>query len=477
MRKVLLTMKEQYSYEIVKDYVDHHKERNFKRLCLRLGCSERTARRKIAGYKAEGKAFFSHKNHLHKPATTISESTRKSIIDIYNKDYYDANFKHFHEHLEKLHPEICPSLSTLRNIFAEVDILSPKAHKSTKRKLRKKDKLKASPITEPVMLLKTPQESTAPHPRRARSRYAGEVVYIDASPHQWFSHTPYSLHAAIDSATGTILGAWFEKEETLQGYYQLTAQILRNYGIPACFHTDGRAVFEYKKAGARSVENDTPTQFTYACRTLGIQVKPSYSAEAQGRIERLFQTLQSRLPVEFRLAGITTQEKANEYLLSNLLQSLNKKFASPVQDTMSVFEKQLSDEDINLTLAVLAHRQVDKGHSISYKNNFYRFIKPDGTQAYLKKGEKVLVIKALDESLFASCHDVLYRLELIPARMAISYDFDSSKPVTKREPVIPSMRHPWKRNRFLAYEVNRLEHVYSFPEACYTTDKFALATE
>ena len=34
-----------------------------------------------------------------------------------------------------------------------------------------------------------------------------------------------------------------------------------------------------------------------------------------GRIERLWGTLQRRLPVDFRLAGITTLEKANDFLL------------------------------------------------------------------------------------------------------------------------------------------------------------------
>jgi hypothetical protein len=36
------------------------------------------------------------------------------------------------------------------------------------------------------------------------------------------------------------------------------------------------------------------------------------------------------------------------------------------------------------------------------------------------------------------------------------------------------MRHPWKREAFIHYEIDRLEHVYSFNEACYTTDKFHL---
>ena len=39
------------------------------------------------------------------------------------------------------------------------------------------------------------------------------------------------------------------------------------------------------------------------------------SAQAKGRVERLWNTLQSRLPVEFKIAGVTTIDQANEFLL------------------------------------------------------------------------------------------------------------------------------------------------------------------
>ena len=480
MRKVVLTVSEDYTYQIIKDFVHHRKDRNFNRLCLKLGCSKRTAQRKIAGYKRDGKEFFHHKNHHNKPANTISKEVREKIVSIYNTQFYDANFTHFRELLMRYYPEIpTVSLSTIRNIFKEVDILSPKAHKATKRRLKQKDKKQLS-LKEPIQF-EQPQESTSPHPRRERSKYAGELVYIDASPHKWFGGVVTSLHAAIDDSTGTVLGAYFAEQETLQGYYQMYAQILRNYGIPAAFHTDGRTVFEYKKAGVRKTTNDTPTQFTYACQTLGTAVIPSYTAEAQGKVERLFQTLQSRLPIELRLAGVTTIEQANEFLLKTFLPDFNKEFAATIKDTTSVFEPQLSENTINFTLAVLDHRTVDKGHSICYHNQYYRFLKKDGSQAYLRTKQNVLVIKALDGNLYASCKDVTYALEPIPAHKALSREFDTpttDNPMkTTHKPYIPPMRHPWRIERFLEFEIYRLEHIYSFPDSWYTQDKFLCALE
>ncbi|MFR4019856.1 MAG: hypothetical protein ACLT07_02370 [Clostridia bacterium] len=61
--------------------------------------------------------------------------------------------------------------------------------------------------------------------------------------------------------------------------------------------------------------------------------------QAKGRIERLFQTLQSRLPIELRLAGISNLGQTNEFLAS-CLKEFNTQFALDMGCTRSVFEKQ-----------------------------------------------------------------------------------------------------------------------------------------
>ena len=61
-------------------------------------------------------------------------------------------------------------------------------------------------------------------------------------------------------------------------------------------------------------ENDTYTQFAYACKTFGVEIKTTSVSQAKGRVERMFWTLQSRLPTLLRLAGVATIEQANEYL-------------------------------------------------------------------------------------------------------------------------------------------------------------------
>ena len=168
------------------------------------------------------------------------------------------------------------------------------------------------------------------HPRRPRCAYKGELVQMDASPHLWFGNTTTHLHLAIDDATGSILGAFFDTQETLNAYYQITNQILTRYGIPSKFLTDRRTVFEYKRKNASSNEEDTFTQFSYAVNCLASNW--SVPPQAKGRVERLNQTLQSRLVVGLRLAGITDIEKANEFL-NTYVKEFNAMFSLPINDT------------------------------------------------------------------------------------------------------------------------------------------------
>ena len=72
------------------------------------------------------------------------------------------------------------------------------------------------------------------------------------------------------------------------------------------FYTDRRTVFYYKQKKSPSIEKDTFTQFSYACQELGVEIKVTSVPPAKGRVERLFQTLQSRMPIDLRNAGVNT---------------------------------------------------------------------------------------------------------------------------------------------------------------------------
>ena len=77
---------------------------------------------------------------------------------------------------------------------------------------------------------------------------------MDASLHNWFGRDKCQLHIAVDDATGNIVGAYFDNQETLNGYYNVLHQVLTQYGIPYGFFTDRRTVFEYKQKKSPSLE-------------------------------------------------------------------------------------------------------------------------------------------------------------------------------------------------------------------------------
>ena len=83
------------------------------------------------------------------------------------------------------------------------------------------------------------------HPRQEKPKYFGKIIEMDGSIHLWFGTLKSCLHLAADKATNTIVGGYFDKQETLNGYYHVLYQILIKYGIPYMFCTDNRTVFNY----------------------------------------------------------------------------------------------------------------------------------------------------------------------------------------------------------------------------------------
>lgn len=450
-------MDEQKKYEVIKALADHPNG-NKDRAALTLGCTKRHINRMLAGYRREGKAFFVHGNRGRKPATTIPEETRNTVVDLYRNKYYQANFRHYTELLEE-RENIRISPSSVAKILEAESILSPRVTKARKKRIKKELLIKkenASSKKEADAIQANLVAVEDAHSRRPRCAYFGEMQQMDASPYEWVPGQTWHLHLAIDDATGTVTGAWFDTQETLSGYYHVFHPILTNYGIPYQFFTDRRTIFTYKQKNSPSLDEDTYTQFAYACKQLGVLLESSSVPQAKGRVERLNQTLQSRLPVELRLAGITTIEGANEFLHS-YIKKFNAKFSLPIHHTKSVFVEQPSDETINLILAVLNERTVDCGHCIRFQNQHYRMLDNRGLQVHYRNGTKTMVIQAFDGSLYCCVNDKeIYALEKVPERYPSSKNLDAEQPAQKpKKKYIPPMNHPWRRSAFRKFVQNQ----------------------
>lgn len=457
MRKVILTMNEEKRFEIIKRLVDT--DGNKKNAALKLSCSERHINRMIVGYKRDGKSYFIHGNRGRTPSHALSKETKKTVLDLYRSKYYDTNFTHYGELLET-HENIHLSTTTIASILEKEFILSPKASRSKKRKTKEclknmKSIAKSKKIQAQIQANIIAIEDA--HSRRPRCAYFGEMLQMDASVHLWFGGTKTQLHVAIDDATGSIVGAYFDHQETLNGYYHVFHQILTDYGIPYLFFTDNRTVFEYKQKKSPSIEEDTYTQFAYACKQLGVEIKTSSIPQAKGRVERLFQTLQSRLPAELRLAGINTLSEANVFL-NSYIKEYNAKFALDPNLIKSVFEKQPTSDEINLILSILSERKIDNGHCLKFKNVYFKTLDKNGYQVHFYKGTKAMVIEAFDGNKFCCIDENIYALEAILSHEKQSKNFDLTLSNSeKKKQNIPDMNHPWRRQEFWRF-VKMQEH-------------------
>lgn len=447
MRKVELRMNELQKYKEIKKLVETNG--NKQRAALRLDLSIRQINRLIIGYKEFGKEFFVHGNRGRKPQHAFTFEFKQYLVDLYNSKYFDCTYTLFSELLAEKE-NIYISIDEVRNILREAYILSPKAHKRTRRAVKKelKELQKHKTKKNEVKAIHNKiVEIENIHPRQSRCAYFGEEIQMDASLHIWFGKEKFTLHAAIDDSTGKVVGAFFDKQETLNGYYHVTEQMLKTYGIPHKIKTDNRTIFAYKNKSTHPIETDTFTQYSYAAKQLGILIETSSVPEFKSRIERLFGTFQSRLNVYLRLEKIASVEEANEYL-KIFIPKYNAQFALQEDNTKNVFDKQVDEKKINLILAVLTPRIVDSGHSIQFKKKHYRFVNSRGTPIFFGKGTKCMVLEALDGSLFATVEENIFALQEIPQKQTFSENFDDI-PETKMQYIyIPKMIHPWKAKSF-----------------------------
>ena len=425
--------------EVMKMVVDGEKSISW--AAAKLKRSEKTIRRYRKELLENPNADLVHKNRGREPA---NKTDHELIWHLYCTKYYGLNITYFCEKLEE-NESIKISEGLVRLIFKEHDEFSVKAWHRTKNELRKRlrelKKLTKQQKEVLVQLEAEPYVRTT-HPIQPRSKYFGEELQMDASIHLWFGTKKCALHTAIDDATGLIVGAWFDYQETRNGYYQTTKQFLTKYGLPLLIKTDKRTVFEYKKKNDKDMAEDTMTQYQHVCQTLGIELQCSSSPQFKPRVERSYGTLQGRLPFELKEAGVTTIEEANAFL-KKYIQKFNEQFAIR-KGIKSVWVKVTKDQ-IDSALVTIAKRTVDCGNGIRLNNKYYGTFDSYGNQIFIRPKTKVSVITMMNGAVYAMHDDKLLAMDIIPERQKISdmMDFDMEKP-TVRKKYIPPYDSVWR---------------------------------
>ena len=324
-----------------------------KQVATALGLSERRVKQIKKEVKENGVKSIQHGNRCRKPKNSIPDGTKKKILELRSSYQYElSNFKHFQE-LLKERENIDISYSALYNILRNAGIKSPKKHRKSKL-----------------------------HHRRKRKECEGMMLQADGTPFDWFGDgEKYSLHGFIDDASGKITGLYMCKNECLLGYLEVLRQTLENFGIPISLYPDKYSVFFPPKKVDDHVTIEEQlngrekgiTQFGRIVEELGIEMFPASSPQAKGRIERLWETLQSRLVTEFRINNIKSIDKANKFLI-NYIKKYNSQFSVSPTNSKSVFLKLPKRYNLDELLCVKFERTIDNAGVFSLNNSKFQII-------------------------------------------------------------------------------------------------------
>ncbi|MFM7304668.1 MAG: ISNCY family transposase [Alphaproteobacteria bacterium] len=300
-----------------------------------LGMSERTFRRWSVRFEEEGEAGLFDRRVGKSSGKRVPADRGGEVEALYRSRYRGFTAKHFHEHLVKDHG------------FAW-------GYTWTKTFLQSRG-----------LLARAPRRG-AHRRKRERRPLAGMMLHQDGSRHTWLEGLPaLDLIVTMDDATSAVFSAFLAEEEGTATSFQGLSETFGEHGLPLSLYTGrGSHYFHTPEAGA-AVSRTRLTQVGRALDRLGVEHIAAYSPQARGRSERLFQTLQDRLPKEFRLAGVTTMEAANQFLKDVYIPAHNARFAVPAREPGSAFVP-VARADLAEILCVQEERQVGNDNCVSF---------------------------------------------------------------------------------------------------------------
>ena len=325
-----------------------------------LGMSERTFRRWRDRFEADG-ADGLYDRRLNKVSSRRAPVDEvMAVLELFDTHYWDFTAKHFHEKLAEEHG-LARSYNWVR--------LTLQAHGR-----------------------KRPAPRRGAH-RRKRPRRAlpGMMLHQDGSTHQWVPGQWWDLIVTMDDATSESYSAFFVAEEGTMSSFRALGEVIEVRGLFCSLYVDRASHYWHTPKAGGKVDKDNPTQVGRALGQLGIELIAAYSPEARGRSERMFGTLQKRLPQELRLAGITTMAEANAFLRDVYLPRHNARFAVPAEGEGSAFVPFTGsfDDILDDILCVHEDRIVGNDNTVRYKRLVLQIPEDRHRRHYVKASVRV----------------------------------------------------------------------------------------
>jgi transposase len=272
-----------------------------------LGISERTFRRWRDRHREVGLPGLADRRLApslrRAPVTEIER-----MLGLYRDIYRGFTVKHFHEHLVKRHNYVLGYTVTKLHLHRE-GLVHPAKKRSAHRK------------------------------KRPRRPMVGMMLHQDASTHAWLpgDGRKYDLVVTMEDATGALYSAFVVDQEGTASSFRGLREVIAKHGLFCSLYSDRGSHYFFTPAAGGKVSKTVLTQVGRALSQLGIEHIAAYSPQARGRSERVFLTLQDRLPKEFKLAGIDTVEAANKWLRDRFIADYNGRFAIDAEQEGSAF--------------------------------------------------------------------------------------------------------------------------------------------
>ena len=300
-----------------------------------LGVTERTLRRWSTRYEAEGVTGLEDRRLGQASARAVPVDEALQMVRLYESRYTGWTVKHFHERWPAEHG-------------------GTRSYTWTKNRLQRAGHVARAP------------RRGAHRKKRPRKPLPGMMLHQDGSTHQWVPGCQWDLIVTMDDATSDLYSAFFVEEEGTMSSFQGLREVIAGKGLFSSLYTDRGSHYWYTTEAGGKVDKTRLTQVHRALQQLGIALIPAYSPEARGRSERVFRTLQDRLPKELALAGITTMAAANGYLAEQFLPAYNRRFVVPAAETGTAFVPWIGTPLAEI-LCIQEERVVAKDNTVRYQ--------------------------------------------------------------------------------------------------------------
>jgi len=381
-----------------------------------LDLSTRQIKRLLRAYRRRGAAGLVSKQRGRRSNNRLAEDVKKRALNLLKTKYKGFGPTLAHEKLVEKE-QLKLSGESVRKLMIEEDLWKPRKAKKVET-----------------------------HQLRERRACFGELIQIDGSPHDWFEGRAPAcvLLVFIDDATGKLLQLLFVECESFFSYCQAAEGYFRQYGKPVVFYSDRHGIFRVNMPSTGVGE--ALTQFGRAMQELEIEIICANSPQAKGRVERVIQTLQDRLPKELRLRGIANRVDGNAYLPEFML-DFNQRFAVEARSSVNAHRPLTAKEDLARILTWQETRTLSKNLTLQFQKTVYQ-IQTDRPSYALRNAQVTVCVNAQEELTILYHGKALtysiFKQQTKQAEIVSTKQLDHALQEIRLPPK-PAPNHPWRK--------------------------------